>query len=120
MNGGTCFGRYNTNGTLSTQCFCLQGFTGNYCEATLCSSTSCNGGVCKATQNSIVCVCPTGKIGDRCQVIISCFLYDTDFDNDIYFFSMQMLVQPIHVYPLNDVNKLEININVRMISFISE
>jgi len=32
MNGGTCFGRYNINGTLSTQCFCLQGYTGSYCE----------------------------------------------------------------------------------------
>jgi hypothetical protein len=32
LNSGTCFGRYSTNGTLSTQCFCLQGFTGNYCE----------------------------------------------------------------------------------------
>jgi hypothetical protein len=90
LNSGTCFGRYSTNGTLLTQCFCLQGFTGNYCEgiekkdilnrkfaflflATLCSSTSCNGGVCKATQNSIVCVCPPGKVGDRCQVIIPFF-----------------------------------------------
>jgi len=32
MNGGTCFGRYNLNGTLSTQCFCVQGYTGSYCE----------------------------------------------------------------------------------------
>jgi len=88
LNSGTCFGRYSTNGTLSTQCFCLQGFTGNYCEgkekeeililnwifgfgflAILCSPTSCNGGLCRAIQNSIVCVCPKGKIGDRCQVI---------------------------------------------------
>ncbi|CAF5143304.1 unnamed protein product, partial [Rotaria sp. Silwood1] len=51
LNSGTCFGRYNINGTLSTQCFCLQGFTGSYCEATLCSATSCNGGICTATQN---------------------------------------------------------------------
>jgi hypothetical protein len=32
LNSGTCFGRYNTNGTLSTQCFCLEGYTGSYCE----------------------------------------------------------------------------------------
>jgi hypothetical protein len=85
LNSGTCSGRYNTNGTTSIQCFCSQGFTGNYCEgrrfnfleemfvwfflATLCSPKSCNGGVCRATQNSIVCVCPSGKFGDRCQVI---------------------------------------------------
>ncbi len=37
--------------------------------ATLCSPTSCNGGLCRAIQNSIVCVCPAGKVGDRCQVI---------------------------------------------------
>jgi hypothetical protein len=36
--------------------------------ATICSSTSCNGGVCTAAQNSFVCACPTGKVGDRCQV----------------------------------------------------
>ena len=88
LNSGTCFGRYHINGTLSTQCFCLQGYTGRFCEgeskqmiylrmplitrlAILCSPTSCNGGVCTATQNNIVCVCPTGKSGDRCQV--SCF-----------------------------------------------
>lgn len=88
LNSGTCFGRYHINGTLSTQCFCPQGHTGLVCEgeskemivlgmsliiflATLCSPTSCNGGVCTATQNNIVCVCPTGKSGDRCQV--SCF-----------------------------------------------
>ena len=34
LNSGTCFGRSSANGTLSTQCFCLQGFTGNYCEGT--------------------------------------------------------------------------------------
>ncbi|CAF3778690.1 unnamed protein product [Adineta steineri] len=72
LNGGTCFSRYNTNGTLSTQCFCLQGFTGSHCEATLCSPTSCNGGLCTATQNNIVCVCSTGKIGDRCQYADAC------------------------------------------------
>ena len=32
LNSGTCFGRYNLNGTMSTQCFCPQGFTGSYCE----------------------------------------------------------------------------------------
>ena len=37
--------------------------------ATLCSPSSCNGGVCRATQNNIVCICSTGKFGDRCQVI---------------------------------------------------
>ena len=34
LNSGTCFSRYNANGTLSTQCFCSQGFTGTYCEGT--------------------------------------------------------------------------------------
>jgi hypothetical protein len=88
LNSGTCFGRYNINGTLYTQCFCLQGYTGVSCEgnmnekkrrfewcsllflflATVCSSTSCNGGLCTATQNNFVCQCPTGKVGDRCQV----------------------------------------------------
>jgi hypothetical protein len=84
---------------LSTQCFCLQGFTGSYCEgrekktrdfidkifcyvAILCSPTSCNGGLCRSTQNNIVCICPPGKFGDRCQVIlIFCivFIYYDEF-----------------------------------------
>ena len=33
LNSGTCFGRYNTNGSLFTQCFCLQGYTGDLCES---------------------------------------------------------------------------------------
>ena len=36
--------------------------------ATLCSATSCNGGLCTAAQNTFVCLCPTGKFGDHCQV----------------------------------------------------
>ncbi|CAF3959121.1 unnamed protein product, partial [Rotaria sordida] len=72
LNGSTCFGQYNTDGTVYAQCFCLQGYTGIYCEATLCSSTSCNGGTCIATQNSFVCVCPTGKTGDHCQYADAC------------------------------------------------
>ena len=35
LNSGTCFGRYDTNGTLYTQCFCLQGYTGVYCECNI-------------------------------------------------------------------------------------
>ncbi|CAF1055170.1 unnamed protein product, partial [Didymodactylos carnosus] len=50
LNGGTCFGHYsnnnNNNGTVSTQCFCPQGYTGVYCEA--------------------------GKTGDRCQYADVC------------------------------------------------
>ncbi|CAF4740393.1 unnamed protein product [Rotaria sp. Silwood1] len=72
LNGSTCFGQYNTNGSVYTQCFCPQGYTGIYCEATLCSSTSCNGGLCTATQNSIVCVCQIGQVGDRCQYPDAC------------------------------------------------
>ena len=33
LNSGTCFGRVLANGTLSTQCFCLQGYTGVLCES---------------------------------------------------------------------------------------
>ncbi|CAF1091235.1 unnamed protein product [Adineta ricciae] len=72
LNGGTCFSRYNLNGTVTTQCFCPQGYTGSHCEAILCSPTSCNGGVCTATQNNIVCACPKGKVGDRCQYADAC------------------------------------------------
>lgn len=32
LNNGTCFGRYNANETLSTDCLCSEGFTGNHCE----------------------------------------------------------------------------------------
>ncbi|UJR15629.1 hypothetical protein I4U23_002566 [Adineta vaga] len=72
LNSGTCFSRYNLNRTVTTQCFCLQGYTGSRCEAILCSPTSCNGGVCTATQNNIVCICPKGKVGDRCQYADAC------------------------------------------------
>ena len=83
LNSGTCFGRYYLNGTLYTQCFCLQGYTGANCEgmtyilfrpftsvhlAPICSLTSCNGGNCTAVQNGFVCTCPRGKTGDQCQV----------------------------------------------------
>ena len=33
FNSGTCFGRYNADGTLSTQCFCLERYTGDLCES---------------------------------------------------------------------------------------
>lgn len=69
--------------------------------ATLCSPTSCNGGICTATQNNIVCVCPIGKFGDRCQVRTFFFF----LINNTGIFSMKMHVQQIHVYQLNDVNK---------------
>ncbi|CAF1213556.1 unnamed protein product [Adineta steineri] len=72
LNSGTCFGRYNVTGALYTQCFCLQGYTGVNCETTICSSTSCNGGICTATQNSFICTCPSGKTGDRCQYTDLC------------------------------------------------
>ena len=32
MNSGTCFGQYSINGSVYTQCFCLQGYTGTFCE----------------------------------------------------------------------------------------
>jgi hypothetical protein len=35
LNSGTCFGQYNTNGSVYTQCFCLQGYTGVYCEGNM-------------------------------------------------------------------------------------
>ncbi|UJR31031.1 hypothetical protein I4U23_018540 [Adineta vaga] len=72
LNSGTCFGRYHLNGTLYTQCFCLQGYTGTNCEASICSLTSCNGGNCTAVQNTFICSCPTGKVGDRCQYTDVC------------------------------------------------
>lgn len=92
LNDGTCFGQYSLNGTVYTQCFCPQGYTGTYCDgtmninksltvlrvilflATLCTATSCNGGLCTAAQNTIVCLCPTGKTGDRCEVRFHLFI----------------------------------------------
>lgn len=32
LNSGTCVGQYNVNGSLYTQCFCPEGYTGIYCE----------------------------------------------------------------------------------------
>ena len=32
LNSGTCFGQYNASGSVYTQCFCLQGYSGAYCE----------------------------------------------------------------------------------------
>lgn len=47
----------------------------SFSVVTLCSPTSCNGGVCQSTQDGIICVCPTGKFGDRCQVIALYFSF---------------------------------------------
>jgi hypothetical protein len=78
---------------------------------TVCSATSCNGGVCIAAQNSFVCQCPTGQVGDHCQVKFHLELLFL-FDQYNILCSMQMFVRIIHVYQLNDVNKLEMFINV--------
>lgn len=63
---------------------------GNECivVAILCSSTSCNGGVCTATGSNIVCQCPTGKFGDRCQVILSSIISAESISTFLYFSSV--------------------------------
>ncbi len=35
LNSGTCFGRYNISGSLYTQCYCSQGYTGVHCECNM-------------------------------------------------------------------------------------
>ncbi|XP_033121010.1 neurogenic locus notch homolog protein 1-like [Anneissia japonica] len=71
QNGGIC------TGFEWEPCYCLQGFTGDYCEEEeICNSQPCmNGGICLGNFNytNVVgidsyCLCLPGFIGDYCQI----------------------------------------------------
>lgn len=58
------------------RCVCHEGFTGTHCESELetCQQVTClNDGVCHPNLNGqgVVCDCPPGFAGDRCQDLIS-------------------------------------------------
>ena len=48
---------------------CPRGYTGSLCETrTLCASMPClNGGICVVINNSYVCTCQPGFVGQNCQ-----------------------------------------------------
>ncbi|AWP04407.1 putative protein crumbs -like 1-like [Scophthalmus maximus] len=69
FNGGNCSEVDNT-------CYCLPGFTGQWCEKDVdeCTSEPCmNGGFCVNYVNSFECVCDMNYSGIHCQMDVSDF-----------------------------------------------
>ncbi|XP_038139449.1 protein crumbs homolog 1-like [Cyprinodon tularosa] len=69
FNGGNCSETGNT-------CYCLPGFTGQWCEKDIdeCASDPCmNGGFCINYMNSFECVCDMNYSGVYCQMDVSDF-----------------------------------------------
>ena len=66
FNGGICI---HSTTSKSARCHCPEGFTGHSCERKLCSSNPCKGeGTCLiGAAEKIVCMCPYGKIGEKCE-----------------------------------------------------
>ena len=67
-NGGTCVPGYG--------CFCQAGYGGDDCDTILptqCTNSTClNDGTCLLLPNgTVICVCPTGYTGVRCQTTVS-------------------------------------------------
>lgn len=69
LNSATCY--LNTTIPRGYYCQCVPGFGGVNCENNthVCqeNSTCLYGGACNATQTSLSCTCPNGKVGEYCQ-----------------------------------------------------
>lgn len=59
LNGGTLVN--------DEQCLCPPNYTGNFCEDIISDCPCLNGGTCTYIESIMVCECPNGWSGDRCQ-----------------------------------------------------
>lgn len=71
QNGGTCTDQEG-DGPEGFQCLCSDGFVGAECEIVdHCASQPCaNGATCRNLETDFACECPTGFVGDTCQLNI--------------------------------------------------
>ncbi|XP_071819452.1 uncharacterized protein [Apostichopus japonicus] len=75
-NGGTCANAYHSfDQDVDYFCFCLSGFTGHNCEATVpdpCASSPCqNNAACTSFSTYYTCSCAFGFSGTTCEIISS-------------------------------------------------
>ncbi|XP_041475891.1 uncharacterized protein LOC121424322 isoform X2 [Lytechinus variegatus] len=67
-NGGTC-----TDLLGGFQCFCPDGFKGEYCQSEVdeCMSNPCqNNATCEDRINNFTCICPSGMTGVYCETVV--------------------------------------------------
>ncbi|XP_022293364.2 uncharacterized protein LOC111103984 [Crassostrea virginica] len=64
LNGGEC---RQIDKNKPPQCICAANFTGTYCEKPVCGEGCLNGGTCQSKFFGVVCLCPDGFMGPRCE-----------------------------------------------------